>query len=428
MVESPSMTDVCANPPAKSSASLMALAGLTSAVLISPIWILYMLIGPLWGIALVVYFFRYEKNRNPIALLLFLFISGGAFEASVKIASLLTGGGSLYGMGAAYIALPSLPFLFTAGSAGALIVLATGVLAFGSGGLTLKTVANILLGSAGGGLLAVIAGFAGENLPFEARSRFIDFGYALVFLLWQPGVAGILGLTLNADRRGAISPDAVPQQGVSRARPMAIGVAAGLCLLYVVARQVKIGLDYRRFQSERDSQYQQYVAATPPATDVSVVESAHPEQLFLPGEISNLVYCPASLKIIPHFFRERAHGFLYEARYDWAHTNDAERIPCKSLLAIVVITDVPDAAWSRFEAQYPVDLFKGQDPVEIYDPDWRYQPAVKFSQNVFKSDRLCYSWPSGHLAIELCYMAGPGTEDLLQQFLRKYPSSALRAE
>ena len=106
------------------------------------------------------------------------------------------------------------------------------------------------------------------------------------------------------------------------------------------------------------------------------------------------------------------------------HTNDAERIPCNSWLAIVVIMDVPDAAWSRFEAQYPVDLFKGKDPVEVYDPDWRYQPAVQFSQKIFKSDRECYSWPSGHLAIELCYMAGPGNEDLLQQFLQKYPSSA----
>ncbi len=407
---------------------LMALAGLISAVIISPIWILYLLIGPLWGIALVVYFFTYEKNRNPIALLLFLFISGGAFEASVKIASLLADGGSLYGMGAAYMALPSLPFLFIAGSAGALIVLATGVLAFGSGGLKPKTTANILLGSAGGGLLAVAAGFAGENLPFEARSRFIDFGYALVFLLWQPGVAGILGLTLNAERKSAMSPNAVPQQGVPRARQIAIGVAAGLCLLYVLARQAQIGISNHQFQAKRDSQYQQYVAATPPAKDLSVVESAHPEQLFLHGEISGLVYCPASLKIIPHFFRERAHGFLYEARYDWAHTNDAERIPCNSWLAIVVIMDVPDAAWSRFEAQYPVDLFKGRDPVEFYDPDWRYQPAVKFSQNVFKSDRQCYSWPSGHLAIELCYMAGPGNEDLLQQFLQRYPSSAFRGE
>jgi len=449
MLEPFAMPDDDPNPLIKSSVLLMALAGLISAVIISPIWILYLLIGPLWGIALVVYFFTYEKNRNPIALLLFLFLSGGAFEASVKIASLLAGGGSLFGMGSAYMSLPRLPFLFTAGSAGALIVLATGALAFGSGGLKLKTVANILFGSAGGGVLAVAAGFAGENLPFEARSRFIDFGYALVFLLWQPGVAAILGLTLNADRalamspdavqpegattlgltpdldvRSATSPGAVPQHGVPRARQIAIGVAAGLCLLYVVARQAKIGFQQRQFQSQRASQFQQYVGATPPATNVSVVKSAHPEQLFVPGEISGLVYCPASLKITPHFYRERAHGFLYEARYDWARTNDAERIPCNSWLAIVVIMDVPDTAWSRFEAQYPVDLFKGPDAVEFYDPDWRYQPAVKFSQNVLKSDRQCYSWPSGHLAIELCYMAGPGNEDLLQQFLQKYPSSA----
>jgi hypothetical protein len=214
---------------------------------------------------------------------------------------------------------------------------------------------------------------------------------------------------LNADRKSAISPDAVPSKESSR------------------ARQIAIGFSNHQFQATRESQYQQYVAATPLATDVSVVEFAHPEQLFLLKEISGLVYCPASLRIIPHFFRERTHGFLYEARYDWAHTNDAERIPCNSWLAIVVIMDVPDAAWSRFEAQYPVDLFKGRDPVEFYDPDWRYQPAVKFSQNVFKSDRQCYSWPSGHLAIELCYMAGPGNEDLLQQFLQKYPSSAFRA-
>jgi len=80
--------------------------------------------------------------------------------------------------------------------------------------------------------------------------------------------------------------------------------------------------------------------------------------------------------------------------------------------------NVPDAAWSRFEAQYPLD---------VYDRDWPFQPTVKFSQNVFMSDRECYSWPSGHLAIELCYEAHPPNEDLLRQFLQKYPSSALGA-
>jgi len=240
MLESPSMTDVRTNPPAKSSAPLMALAGLISAVLISPIWILYPLIGPLWGLALVVYFFAYEKNRNPIALLLFLFVSGGAFVASLKIASLLANGGSLYGMGAPYMSLPSLPFLFTAGSAGAVIVLATGVFAFGCAGFRWKTIGNILVGSVGGGLLAVVAGLAGNTMPFEARSKIIDFGYALVFLLWQPGVAAILGLTLNADRKSALSSGAIPQRGVSGSRQIAIGIVAGLCILCVVAFQTEI--------------------------------------------------------------------------------------------------------------------------------------------------------------------------------------------
>ncbi|MFC5863947.1 hypothetical protein ACFPT7_16705 [Acidicapsa dinghuensis] len=415
MVQLPSMPDVGTNPPAKSSVPLMALAGLISAVLVSPIWIVYLLVGPLWGLALVVYFFVYEKNRNLIGLLLFLFVSGSAFVASVGTASLLAGGGSLYGMGAAYIALPSLPFLFTAGSVGAVIVLATGVFVFGCRGLKLKTVANILLGSLGGGLLAVVAGFAGEKMPFEARSGVIDFGYSLVFLLWQPGVAGILGLTLNADRKSVQSPGAVPQHGVSGARRIAIGIAAGLCLLCVVGRQAQIGFERRQFQSQRTSEYQQYVAATPRATDISVVESAQPEQLFLPGEISGLIFCPASLKTTPRIFRQRAHGFLYEARYDYAHSN-VETTPCNSWLAIVDVMDVPDAAWSSFEAQYPVD---------VYDPDWLFQPTVKFSQNVFMSERECYSWPSGHLAIELCYEALPPNEDLLQQFLQKYPSSAV---
>jgi hypothetical protein len=412
-VSSLTMADVGANAPVKSSVPLMALAGLISAVLISPMWIVYLLIGPLWGLALVVYFFAYEKSRNLIGLLLFLFVSGSAFGASVKIASLLAGGSPSFGMGAAYVGLPSLPFLFNAGSAGAVIVLATGVFVFGYGGLKWKTVANILLGSAGGGFLAVVAGLVGERMPFEARSGVIDFGYSLVFLLWQPGVASILGLTLNADRKSALSPGAVPHRAISGARQVAIGIAAGLCLLCVVARQAYIGFKNCQFQSQRAAEYQKYVAATPPPTDVSVAEFAHPEQLFLLGEISGLIFCPASLKTTPRIFRQRAHGFLYEARYDYAH-GYVDIPPCDSWLGIVDIRDVPDAAWSRFEAQYPVD---------VYDPSQLFQPVVKFSQNVFKNYRDCYSWPSGHLAIELCYEAGPPNEDLLQQFLQKYPSS-----
>jgi len=393
----------------------MALAGLISAVLISPIWILYVLIGPLWGLALVVYFFAYEKNRNLIRLLLFLFVSGCAFEASMGVASRLTDGSSLYGMGAAYISLPSLPFLFTSGSVGAVIVLATGVFVFGCGELKLKTVANILLGSVGGGLFAVLAGFEGERMPFEARSGVIDFGFSLVFLLWQPGVAGILGLTLNADRKSALSPGAVPHRAISRARRIAIGIAAGLCLLWVVGRQAYIGFQNHRFDSLRASEYKQYVAATPPATDISVVKSAYPEQLFIPGEISGQIFCPASLSAIPWIFRQRAHGFVYMARYAYAHSNGFPN-PCDQWLATVDIMDVPDSAWSRFEAQYPVDE---------YDPDWLFEPTVKFSQNVFMTQRNCYSWPSGRLAIELCYESYPENEDLLQRFLQKYPSSAM---
>lgn len=420
------MADAGANPHAKSSVPLMALAGLISAVLISPIWIAYMLIGPLWGLAIVIYLFVYEKNRNLIGLFVFLFASGGAFVASLKAASLLADGGSLYGMGAAYMSLPSLPFLFAAGSAGAVIVLATGVFAFGCGGFKLRTAANVLLGSVGGGLLAAIAGLAGGRLPFEARSGVIDLGYALVFLLWQPGVAAFLGLTLNADRNSALSSGAVPQRGVSGARQIAIGIGACLCILGVVARQAYWGFKGRQFQSQRAAGHQEYVAATPPATNVSVVESAQPDQLFLPGEISGLIYCPASLKTTPHFFRQRVHGFLYQAHYAYAHNNDFTDT-CDQWLVNVVISDVPDGAWSRFEAQYPINLFQGREPVEFYDPDWLFQPTVKFSQNVFMSQRQCYSWPSGHLAIELCYEANPPNEDLLLQFLQKYPSSALEA-
>lgn len=139
-------------------------------------------------------------------------------------------------------------------------------------------------------------------------------------------VAGILGLTLNADRKPALSPGAVPHRAISGARRIAIGIAAGLCLWGVVARQAQIEFKNRQFLSQRASEYQHYIAATPPATEVSVAESAPPEQLFLPGEISGLIFCPASLKTTPRIFRQRAHGFLYEARYDYAHSN-VERTP-----------------------------------------------------------------------------------------------------
>jgi hypothetical protein len=391
----------------------MALAGLISALIVSPFWIVSPLIGPLWGLALIIYFFACERVRDPFGLLLFLFVSAGAFEAAVKIASGLGYAGPSYGVGAAYVELPSLPFLFTAGSAGALMVLVAGVFAFGRAALQWTTVASALLGSAGGGLLALVAGFAGQKMPDEARSGPIDFGISLVFLLWQPGVAAILGLTLNADRKSAPSPAPAPDRGNSRARRTAVGIAAGLCLLYVGVRAAYYEFQGRQIQSQTVSAYQQYVAATPPSTDVSVDASPHPEQLFLPGEISGLVFCPASVKTTPQIFRQRAHGFLYQAHYDNAH-NKIQMTPCDSWVATVEIRDVPNPAWSQFEAKYPID---GR-----YDSSDLFQPAVKFSQNVFVDQRECTSWPSGHLAIKFCYESGPLNEDLLEHFLQKYPS------
>jgi hypothetical protein len=388
----------------------MVLAGLISAVIVSPIWIMYPLIGVLWGLALIVYFLAYEKYRNPIGLFLFLFVSASAFEASVGIASRLTGGYQAIAMGAPYVALPSLLFLFTAGSAGAFMVLAAGIFVFGCGGFRWKSLANVLLGSAAGGFLAVLAGFAGDKMPLAARSGPMDFGIATVFLLWQPGVAGILGLVLNADRRPTPSLGAVPDRGISPAHRIAIGAAASLCLLYGIARGAYFELQGHRIQSRRISAYQQYVAETPPATGASVAVFPHPEQLFLPGDISGLIFCPATLQTTPQIFRQRARGFLYQAHYDNDHP-----APCSSWVATVEVRDVPDPAWSKFEAMYPID---GQ-----YDSSNLFQPTVKFAQNVLVDQRECYSWPSGHLSIELCYESNPMNEDLLQQFLQKYPSS-----
>jgi hypothetical protein len=265
-------------------------------------------------------------------------------------------------------------------------------------------------GVGGRWITAVFAGYAGERMPFAARSGPIDFGIATVFLLWQPGIAGILGLVLNADRSPAPTPGPVPDRGISPARRIAIGVAASLCLLYGAARGAYFEFQGHEVQSRRISAYQQYVAETPSATEASVAVAPHPEQLFLPGDISGLIFCPATLQTIPQMFRQRAHGFLYQAHYDNDHPT-----PCSSWVATVEVRDVPDSAWSKFEAMYPID---GQ-----YDSSNLFEPTVKFAQKVLVDQRECYSWPSDHLAIELCYESNPVNEDLQQQLLQKYPSS-----
>jgi hypothetical protein len=127
--------------------------------------------------------------------LLFLCASSVAYPLA-QLAGIAAGGG--FGNGASVSGNNGVSplALFVGGGVGAGIVLMSGLVLFGGAVSVGRTLSLTLLGAVGGGALAVL----GMELDGIYRAMFAN-RVVVVFMLWQPGVALMLGLLLGWSRR-----------------------------------------------------------------------------------------------------------------------------------------------------------------------------------------------------------------------------------
>lgn len=174
--------------PAKRSPTGLAAAGFASALISLP-FNKELILGAIFGTVLVVYFLLFEGFRTPARFLTFILACSAAYPLAILavIFNGLTAPASLD---------ITLAQFFVAGGVGAFVVLLPGMLLFGPAEMRGDTLGLAFFGSLGGGILGLLGG----ELDRAIGPQKGDFG-ASVFLVWQSGVALMLGLLLKWGRK-----------------------------------------------------------------------------------------------------------------------------------------------------------------------------------------------------------------------------------
>lgn len=402
--------------PTRGSVVLLAFAGLGSALftLATPFKgsVAEFSVGFVLGVSLSIYFVLYEGFRNPGKILTFICACSAAFPAAQFSAlGLLFLFPSDASAGSAKFDIP-MPVLFGAGWIGAFLVLTAGIFLFGPRIINWKSLRMVLVLSIAGGLL----GLAGRDPNKMLR----------LFLIWQPGVALLLGLLLARERRSLPVPSTPipirPGMPKVRAKP-GIQVVAAIfftCLLGFLGFLLVRTVQSERLASDRAAARKRSVAETPPVLDLPRIEPLLPEQALIIHEIGGLYpWLPMSNSLGPS---SSVHAINYAVGY--TVTKDQRSGSIVRVVAVNV-TQFPTAEWARYRVKYL--------PSNVAINSSEYLSNVKkFGHTVVQDTSrrysdgggaLCFLWPSGNFAVSLCYQTRQVDEEFLKQYLEKYPSS-----
>ena len=403
------------------SSAILALAGLGSALISVTVNSLgdfeVFFVGFAFGVALASYFVVYEEYRNWAKLGGFICSCTAAYPAAFLIAFWLEtipphDGSS---MSSAKLDIPMSVF-FGAGFVGAMIVFSAGVFLFGSRSVGWKSIAQVLLYSIGGGTLGAVGGAADGILTSGTYHQM-----RLLFLVWQPGAAVLLGLLLRQQRTTLVSTFTL----LSPSRSSTIRVRQIVSIIFFASVLGFLGLlvtrtiQSKRAVARRNAAYKQAIAEAPPIGNLPTVKAVPPEQALILREIGGLF--PATPLSITSATVPPAK--IYSVGY--TATKDPDPLSMSRIVAAEV-TDWPNAEWANYRIKYPrLDIFLADDSVHL-------TRMTKFGQTVVQDTRmrypngegrLCFLWPSSTLVISVCYETPQVNEEFIRQYLAKYPSS-----
>jgi hypothetical protein len=408
------------------SIMLLAVAGLGSALL-TVSGILkgdvagFLGIGFLFGGALAVYFVVCENYRRPAKIAGFICACTAAFPASVlSIFPLMAEFPTQDTMSSPKIDFPA-PEYFGAGCVGAFVVLAAGVFSFGRRNLNWTSTRRILLLTIGGGLLGVAGGRAGS-----ARTNGTYHDMVLLFLIWQPGAAMLLGALLKWEMEPRAAPSmsatlvsAAPKIPANRDIGI-VGRVFFACVLGFLGFLIIRSVQANRFRARQDAARKLSVAEAPSVVNLPRIEPLLPEQALIVKEIAGWYPISVMSNAYRPFGQVPAENYVA----DYSPTKEQ---PAGSVYGVVevIVTQLPNAEWARYRVNHPQTGADIQSPKSLTNVRKFGQTIVQDTSARDLGDRatLCFLWPSGSFVVSVCYQTPKVNEDFLEKYLEKYPSS-----
>ena len=402
---------------------ILPLAGLASAlVIISTRWPGgFTFLGGVFGALVATYFVIFEGARNWLKIFGFVLACTAAFAASFFLSL------PLYGMfdgihnSPTHVVIP-LPVYFVAGFAGAYIVFFAGLEAFSSRPPRGKQLLKLLLWAIGGGLLGV---FGGGAANVDTSEHFY-----LLFVIWQPGAALLLGLLLQAEGNSAWpevesihrreKPDLTRGHGTTFIVGLFFACVVGF-LGFLGFRQIQ---SLRR-QSDMEKQRREILAEVPSNQNLPDVQPMPVEGVLLISQIGGLYPRLANSREerLDSFTRGplSTHDVLYSI--DYMTSNDPPPAYVQRAVALT-ITQFPNEQWANFCAKYPRLLAGASAKPAVSRVSMFGQTILKDASGRFPDGRgLCYLWPSGNFVVRIFYETPEVNEDFVRLYLAKYKSS-----
>lgn len=414
------------NPTIKSSLPLLAIAGLASAAFTLANFVHGDLgqfsVGFTFGLALVVYFVLCEGVRNPAKIVAFLAACTAAYIASVSSGFGLESTFPAEGNMGSGMNIP-MPVFFGSGCVGAFIVLAAGLFLFGPREIGWNSIGRVLLWSLGGGALGVLGGGTDGLRTWGTSHEFF-----LLYLVWQPGAASLLGYLLNRERKLLAAPSqmvaASADTSPSRARRGILAVAplffAGVfAFLGIQTLQV---VRSKRFLAVQHAAHARFIAEAPSIADLPQLETLPVEQALIVNQIGGLYPWSSITAPVAPAYPTQSQAIKYSVGY--TAIPNPPPVSVRRIVAVEV-EQLPNADWALYKVKYP------PSNVAIFSPK-SLSRVTKFNQTVVQNTvsrypdgggTLSFLWPSGLFVVTVYFETPEVREEFLRQYLEKYPSS-----
>lgn len=278
----------------------------------------------------------------------------------------------------------------------------------------------MLLWSIGGGILGLVGG-AADAIRTEGTYNQMLF----LFLLWQPGVAILLGLLLRQQRQASLSTS-------TRLSQLEPSVRSGIQILSVLFFACVIGflgflgnrtVQSARTEAQKTAARERALREAPSIADLPPVKSVPPEQALIVREIGGLF--PGKPGSMSHGQQSPTVPDSVNYSIGYGATKDPVQGSIWRVVAVEV-TQLPAAEWSYYRVKYPMLN------IGIVDDSRRITKITEFGQIVVQNSHmrypngegtLCFLWPSSVFVISVCYETPRVDKEFIQQYLAKYPSS-----
>jgi hypothetical protein len=244
------------------------------------------------------------------------------------------------------------------------------------------------------------------------------------FLVWEPGAALLFGLLLSRERknvtqlRSSLTLDETP--GFVRKRGLLI---AAVVFFASVLAYLGFFIPPTVKRLHREAAYKRFLAEAPSVVGLPDTTPISPEQALVVQEVNGLYpRGPARFLRVAHRIGPRSPVSLL---YSIGYSITREPSPTAQRIVTVEVAQWPNAEWARYDAKYPFP-----------DRGWGDSPHLtrvkEFGNTIVQNSQmrypngdgtLCFLWPSERFVVTVCYETRQVNEEMLGQYLAKYPSS-----